>query len=191
MDEKIYIVGSGGHAKALAARLGITKTVVFITEQDLDIKPKNIDQRFVSEQVFLETINDKGKIFNGIGITQNSLHARERVRQKFQNSGVDFDSYLSNSAIVDESAQISNGVQIFEHSYLGADVAVGLDSIVSVGAIVEHDCEIGSQVFVGPGAIICGGVSIQSMAIIGAGAIVLPGARVLAGQLVPSGTRVG
>ena len=96
------------------------------------------------------------------------------------------------SAVVERSAILSPGVQVFPHCYVGSDVRVGFGSIVNTGAILSHDCQLGVFTNIAPGAILAGGVEIGESTLVGMGATINllvkvgPSARIGNGATVKS-----
>jgi sugar O-acyltransferase (sialic acid O-acetyltransferase NeuD family) len=110
---------------------------------------------------------------NGIHLALNAvggvgdMTSRVRVFNRLIEAGFDFPTLVHPTAFVESSAELSAGVQVFPHAYVGSEAKVGFGSIVNTGAIVSHDCVLSSFVNVAPGACLAGGVQIGEGTLIG------------------------
>ena len=104
----------------------------------------------------------------GIG----DVAVRIKIFQRIAQAGFACPAVVHPTAFVEASAQLSPGVQVFPHAYVGSDVRVGFGSIINTGAIVSHDCILGDYTNLSPGAILAGAVQVGSGALIGMGATI-------------------
>jgi len=110
----------------------------------------------------------------GIG----AIDSRIQVFEKLEQAGFKAPNLVHPSAVVEDSAVPSEGVQIFPLAYVGSSVKVGKAVIVNTGAIVSHDCEVGDYANIAPGAILAGGVDIGEATLIGMGVTINLNVRV-------------
>ncbi|MCH7662334.1 MAG: NeuD/PglB/VioB family sugar acetyltransferase [Chloroflexi bacterium] len=73
------------------------------------------------------------------------------------------------TALVESSAVLAPGVQVFPHAYVGSDTSIGFGCIVNTGAIISHDCTVKEYANIAPGAILAGAVQVGEAALIGMG----------------------
>jgi acetyltransferase EpsM len=71
--------------------------------------------------------------------------------------------------LVEASAELKQGVQVFPHAYVGSDVSVGFGTIVNTAAVVSHDCKLDDYVNIAPGTLLAGGVAIEEGVLVGMG----------------------
>ncbi len=174
----VWIFGSGGHAKSvarIASLLNVTISGFIGPGED-----KSDDDVSLS--------NQREKVgFLGVGIPESSISIRTSIIEKLSADKWTFPILVDPTAVV-RSSSIGDGTLIQASSYIGENVRLGPHTVVSVGAIVEHDTLTRLNVFIGPNATICGGVHIDDHAIIGAGAVVLPGVTIGKGVRVAAGS---
>lgn len=93
-------------------------------------------------------------------------------------------------------ANISPSARLAEHVIVGPRVTicvhtrVGSHTVLSAGAIAEHDNVIGRGVFLAPAVRLAGAVTIEDFATVEIGASVIPGRRVGRGARVEAGAVV-
>lgn len=105
---------------------------------------------------------------NGIGSTRD-IRVRMRASERLRESGFLLPSVIHPRSIVEPSAHLEDGVQVFAGAYVGSHARIGHDAIVSAGAIVSHHCDLGSDSTISPGAILAGEVTIGDRCLIGMG----------------------
>jgi len=103
---------------------------------------------------------------NAVGGIGNPA-VRVQVFEKLEKAGFVFPVLVHPSAVVERSASLEAGVQVFAHTYIGSAARVGFGSVINVGAIVHHDCIIGRVVNLSPGATLAGNVHVGNYAQIG------------------------
>ena len=179
LNEKLVILGSGGHAKVLLEILQKKN------ENILGVccpKLKSIKQDFwknlpvLGDDDFLKKIDNYSvKIVNGIGYSNTD---RKKIFEKINKMGFEFHTVIDPSSIISESAEISEGSQILAGAIIQTDTIIGKNSIINTGCQVDHDCIIGSHCHIAPGCILCGHVTISDMVFLGCGSTVVQGIKV-------------
>ncbi len=132
----------------------------------------------------------------GIG----SVSVRIKIFDILANAGFYCPTLVHPSAVVERSATLDAGVQVFAHAYVGSAARVGFGTVINTSAIVHHDCVVGQVVNLSPGATLAGNVRLENYVQIGMCATVnlqvTVGERSLLGNgctvkaNVPAGTRV-
>ena len=117
----------------------------------------------------------------GIG----DISSRIRVFHLLAEHGFVFPAVVHPSAVVESSAMLSAGIQVFPHAYVGSEADIGFGVIVNTGAVVSHDCELDDYANVSPGALLAGGVKI------GMGTLIGMGVTVNLGVMIGENVRVG
>ncbi len=191
MTERLFLFGSGGHAKVVldAARLqGYQVLAVF------DDDPARAGTRLMDcplpggREALLAWCRSSGVQTGIVAIGNNP--ARIAMGDWLAAHGFALASVVHPAAVVTSSARIGAGTLIMPGVVVNADACIGGNVILNSGAIVEHDCTVGDGAHVAPGAVLCGGVSVGAGTLVGAGAVVLPGVRIGAGLLVKAGAVV-
>ena len=101
----------------------------------------------------------------GIG----DIMSRVRIFNRLAEAGYFCPPLVHPTALVESSATLSPGVQVFPHAYVGSDSSIGFGCIVNTGAILSHDCTVEDYANIAPGAVLAGTVQIGEAALIGMG----------------------
>jgi sugar O-acyltransferase (sialic acid O-acetyltransferase NeuD family) len=183
---KLYIIGSGGHAKVIAAvaskqgfspvlivrDVGFSEFYATVFEEDFfKSPPVGLDWRLIC----------------GVGSVA-AMSSRGEILQKFHRYSGRFISIVSESAIVDQTAVVDPGAFVGPGAIVACNARIGLHSIVNSGAIIEHGVNIGSNTHVASGAVILGEAVISSNVLIGAGSTVLQGISIGSNSVVGAGS---
>ena len=188
----IIVLGAGGHATVVIDALKAAGArVQGITDLDSGTHGKRILGVPVlgTDDVILENPADGIVLVNGVGSTETS-DARTKIYERFCGAGYAFRTVIHPSAIIAESAEISDGAQVMAGAVLQPACRIGANTIVNTRASVDHDCVIGAHVHVAPGAVLGGGVEVGDGVHIGAGATVIQRVKIGAGALVAAGAAV-
>lgn len=184
----IIIYGGGGHSKSLIDLLRNLGEYRIVGVIDDGLKPGDkvmglpiLGGGEALPQLYAQGVHRAINAVGGIG----NLSVRIKVFQKLTQAGFSFPSVVHPSAVVEASATLARGVQVFAHAYVGSEARLGFGVIVNTGAIVSHDCVLDDYVNLSPGAILAGDVHI------GAGALVGMGVTINLGVRIGSGARIG
>ena len=86
--------------------------------------------------------------------------SRVRIFERILAANLTCPTLVHPSAVVEDSAKLAEGVQVFPHAYVGSESVIGFGAIVNTSAVVSHDCSLDAYANVAPGALLAGGVSI-------------------------------
>ena len=173
--QKLVVYGGGGHGKSVIDTirsqslydiLGVIDDGLEIGDQVLDIEVLGGSE--VLPQLYQEGIGQAVNAVGGIG----DIRSRIKVFQLISDNGFICPTVIHDSAVVEKSAKISAGVQVFPHAYIGSDTFIGFGVIVNTSAVVSHDCSLADLVNISPGSILAGGVEIGYGTLIGMGVTV-------------------
>lgn len=186
----VIIIGAGAHVTVVIDVLRLMKREIGAI---CDPKLNDVNT-YQGIPVVLETelnvlLQDKFELVNGIASVK-SLVLRKKIFTFYKNLGYIFASIIHPSAIVSDSAQFEEGVQIMAGAIVQPRAFIGCNSIINTRAIVEHDSHIGSSVHIAPGAVICGGVRVGEETHIGAGAVVIQNISIGSNTIVGANTTV-
>lgn len=171
----IIIYGGGGHCKSLIDVIKAIGTYTIAGILDDGIPP---DQMVMGIRI----LGGKGNLPNlrrkGIALAVNAvggignLSSRVRVFQFLADNGFICPQLIHPSAFVEQSASVSDGVQVFPQAYVGSEAEIGFGTIINTGAIISHDCKLDEYVNISPGAILAGEVHVGEEVLIGMGATI-------------------
>ncbi len=189
----VLVYGGGGHGKAVIELLRATGMydLAGLVDDGLvpgadvlgvpvlgggDVLPQ------LHQQGIVQAVNAVG----GIGDSGSRVRVFERL------AADDFycPAVVHPSTVIEPSAELAEGVQVFPLAYIGSSASIGFGAIVNTGAIVSHDCRVAEYANLSPGAILAGGVQIGARALIGMGVTVNLGVQVGEGARVGNGATV-
>jgi len=161
MENKIYIIGCGGHARGVADVIldnDPTAKLVFVDRNAREMEtifgfPVIKSLPATAENVF-------------IALGDNALRQDLARNQKLI-------SVISKRAYISPQAHISDGVFIADGVHIGPCANIGKGTIINTNAVVEHEAEIGDFTHISVNSTICGRAKIGSNVFIGAGATVI------------------
>jgi sugar O-acyltransferase (sialic acid O-acetyltransferase NeuD family) len=192
-EQSLIIYGGGGHGKSLVdlVRLQNVYRVIGIVDDGLPVGSSVLDVPVLGGSAVLMTLRERGvsMAVNAVGGIGN-LAPRLKVFENLRQAGFDFPTVIHPSAVVEASALIAAGVQVFAHAYVGSAVQVSFGCIVNTGAIVSHDCMLGEMVNISPGAILAGSVTVGERSLIGMGVTVNLEVNIGAGARIGNGATV-
>lgn len=170
--EDLIIYGAGGHGAAVlelvkAARAG--QVVGFI---DDGRKPgeRVLDAEVIGGGEILAELAKRGlkRAINAVGGI-GDISSRVQVFEWIDEQSFDLPTVLHPSAVIEPSAELAQGIQVFPLAYVGSRVHIGRGSIVNTAVVVSHDCRLGAVVNVSPGTMLAGGVIVEDQVLIGMG----------------------
>lgn len=169
---KLLIYGASGHAKTI---IDLVRQASHYQLAGVVADPPPAISELFGVPVFggsevLQSLYDKGirLMVNAVGgISRNRI--RQEIFVRMAERGFAFPRIVHPKAVVEPSAEIEGGVQVFGMSFIGSAVRVGFGAIINTGAIVSHDCKIGDFAHLTPGVVLAGGVEVGTGALIGMG----------------------
>ena len=181
LDMRLIIYGGGGHAKKVIdlVRQIHSFRIVGIIDDGLTpsttvlgvpvVRPKSALPKLVKDGVRLAA--------NAVaGIADMS--GRVQISDMLARSGFAFPVLRHPSSVVEPSAVIEDGVQIFANTFIGSAATIKKGAIINTGAIVSHDCVIGEYSHVAPGSVLAGAVQVGPRTLIGMGVLTAIGIKI-------------
>lgn len=160
--KKIYILGSGGHAK-------VVTDIIFKINKSNGIKYKILgyfDDNPKVEEIFgipvLGKINDLKNIIqedDNVIIAIGSNHIRKHI---YTNYDFNYISIVHPSAIIATRVKIGKGVVIKANVSIGPDSEIGDFTLINTCTSIEENCKIGAYVDIFPNVTIYGDVFINN-----------------------------
>lgn len=170
MQNKVIILGAGGHAKVIAdIVLKNNDNLLGFLDDNVDIGKKPIGNYSV-----IGKVNDCTQLYNAdnnikfiIGIGDNK--ARERISKEYK---LPYYTAIHPTSTIGLEVKIQEGTVVAANATINVNSSIGKHCIINTGAIIEHDNEIEDFVHVSPNATIAGTVKIGKKTHIGIGASV-------------------
>jgi acetyltransferase EpsM len=178
---RILIFGGGGHAKAVIDLIRALRSypIAGILDDHLDPGTTVMGVPVLGTAALLESLYNEGLrlAVNAVGGI-SKMETRIRVFESLAGAGFSCPTLVHPSAWVEPGAELSAGIQVFPHAYLGSESRVGFGCIVNTGAVVSHDCVLDPYVNLSPGALLAGNVRVGRGTLIGMGVTVNLGVSV-------------
>ncbi len=191
--QTILIYGGGGHGKAcleLLRALGSYRVAGFVDDGipagEIILGCPVLGGGEVLEELYGQGVRLAVNAVGGIG----NVAVRMKVFDRLAQDGFGCPAVIHPAALVEPSAVISAGVQVFPRAYVGSEARLGFGAIVNTGAIVSHDCALGKVVNISPGAILAGAVQVGDRALIGMGVTINLMAKIGSGARIGNGATV-
>ena len=186
----IILVGGGGHARACADIINISK-INFNIIGYVDPQENKLMSAFKylgSDDVLVDYVQNCSFLIT-IGQIK-SYSKRKELSAHLDKIKANQISIYSENSYVSSNATISSGTIIMHGAIIQTNVKIGKNCIINDRALIEHDsvigdnchistgaiingnCKIGNGVFIGSSAVIRNGINIADDCVIGMGAII-------------------
>ena len=183
--KRVVILGTGGHARMVAALLhdmmehGRALTLAGHTSPDA---PTGGDGgNILGDDSLLPVLARAGTATHftlGIGSVRGGGELRERLFETALRAGLEPLTLRHSSAVVLPDAAVGRGSVLMPGSILCAGASLGDNTILNTRASVDHDSRVGDHSHIAVGATLAGGVTVGRNALVGAGATLSHGVSV-------------
>ncbi len=183
----LVLYGGGGHGKSLIDLIRAQGGYEVVGIIDDGLEP---GRRVMGVPVLGGSESLEALVENGLRLAVNAVGgvgdvtSRIRVFRRILEAGLECPSVVHPTAVVEPSARLSEGVQVFPHAYVGSEASIGFGAIVNTGAVVSHDCVLGDYVNVSPGSLLAGGVEVGEGCLVGMGVTINLSVRIGPGSRV-------
>jgi sugar O-acyltransferase (sialic acid O-acetyltransferase NeuD family) len=185
---RLVIYGGGGHGKSVidAIRSQSKYSIHGVLDDGLEIGSQVLDIPVLGggeilPQLYQQGIGQAVNAVGGIG----DIRSRISIFQQLSMQNFSCPTIIHASAVVEDSANLSSGIQVFPLAYIGSETHLGFGVIINTSAVVSHDCHLADYVNISPGALLAGGVHI------GRGTLVGMGATINLGVSIGENVRIG
>lgn len=161
MENKIHIIGCGGHARSVADVIlnnDPSAQLIFVDENARD------KETIFGFPVVKSLPQDARNIFIAIG---------DNEKRRKMSEGKKLISVISKTAYISPTAVIEDGCFIASGAHIGPFVRIGTGTIINTNAVVEHEVQVGEFCHLAPHTTVCGRTTIGDDVFIGAGATVI------------------
>ena len=173
MEEKIILIGGGGHCKSCIDVIEQEGRFQIVGIVDM---PEKLHQKVLDYEV-VATDDDLSRLVNeyeNFLITLGQIKTpgkRIRIFQTLKESGAKLPVIISPIAYVSKHAEIGDGTIIMHQALINAGAKIGSNCIINTKALIEHDAIIEDHCHIATGAIINGGVKVGRGTFFGSNAI--------------------
>jgi len=180
--KKVFVLGSGGHAKVLIDCLHQIKNIQILGLLEINSTFYGVEvlgEKVIgNEDEILSHYSPKDVyLINAIGSVRVSKN-RQVVYEKFKKLGYQFLSVIHPTASVASEVRLGEGVQLMAGCTIQPGNQIGVNVIVNTNASVDHDCIIRDHVHIAPGVTCSGSVNIGLSSHIGTGAVIIEGVTI-------------
>jgi sugar O-acyltransferase (sialic acid O-acetyltransferase NeuD family) len=192
-DNRIILVGGGGHAKMCIDILRQMKTYAIhgILDANMRIGDVVLEVPVIGRDTELVKYHEEGirLAVNAVGAASNHS-SRSTLYKRIREAGFTLPNLIHPAAAVEPSAMLGEGNQIMAHATVGSGVCIADNCIINCGAVVSHDCHLGNNVHIAPGALLAGMVEVGEETLIGMGVTVYLGVKIGRRVTIPNGMNI-
>jgi len=174
VPKRVFLYGSGGHAKVIIDILRLNGAEVAACLDDDPAKAGGFVMGvpiFHAQEGFAQ-LKEQGALAGIVGIGNNRI--REEKTALLRAQGFRLATAIHPSAIIASDVIIGDGTAVMAGVVVNCGARIGENAILNTSCSVDHDCVIGNNVHISPGAHLGGTVVIGDGTHIGIGAVVLP-----------------
>jgi len=191
MNEKIVIIGGGGHAKVIISILKKIDKYEIVGYTDLENKGKILGIKYLGNDNILHELHKK-KVKNAvIGLGQiKSTNHRRRLSQMVKEIGFDTPNIVSPDSIINEDVVIAEGTVVMDGAIINSGSIIGKYSILNTRCSIDHDCKIGDFTHIAPGTTLSGEVTIGNNVLIGTGSNIIQQVSICDNTIIAAGSTI-
>lgn len=171
-NEKIILVGGGGHCKAIIDVLELENKYEIAGIVDPKITDKILGYSVLGNDNHLPELIKKHKnVLITLGQIKTSS-TRSKLFYLIKSLGGNFPIIISPKSHVSSYATIQEGTVIMHNVVVNPGAKIGINNIINTGSIIEHDSVIGDFSHISTKAVLNGASKIGSHCFIGSGSVV-------------------
>lgn len=175
MNEKLLLLGGGGHCKSV---LDSILKIGYYTEIGIIDKEENVGKKILNIPIIgcdddLFELYQRG--FLNAFITMGSIgnpSNRVRLFAELERIGFIIPNILDSTAIISEHTTMARCVYVGKNAVINAEVSIGKCAIINTSSVIEHECVIGEFAHIASGSVLCGEVHIGNYTHVGAKSVV-------------------
>ncbi|WP_259549300.1 acetyltransferase [Heyndrickxia sp. FSL K6-6286] len=189
MDKPVIIIGNGGHAKVITDILLFqNRDIIGFTAPQKESNAYQIAY-LGKDEAILQFKPDEIELINGIGSVKDTEN-RKNIYLYFKSCNYIFSSVVHPSALIANSVELGEGVQIMAGSVIQPFAKIADNTIVNTSVSIDHDCHIGKHCHIAPGCTFSGMVSIGDCSHIGTGTTIIQNIKIGSHVLIGAGSLV-
>ena len=185
MNDKLLIIGAGGHGKVIAdiaLKMNKWKSIAFLDDNQNIKSSMGIDiiGRISDAYSFIKDCD----IFVAIGNNET----REKIQNKLELEGAIIPVLIHPDAVIGEQVKLGNGTAVMAGAVINCCTMIGKGCIINTGATIDHDNAIEDFVHISPGAHTAGAVRIGNRTWLGMGCLVINNIDITSSCIVGAGS---
>lgn len=185
MNNRLAIIGAGGHGKVIAdiaKKAGYTD-IVFLDDnasyQECNGCP------IVGTSAQINNYLDRDFI-----VAIGNAQVRKKIHLSLAQANAQFATLIHPNATIGDAVSIGKGSVVMAGAVINPCANIGEGCIVNTCASVDHDCALGEYVHIAVGAHVAGSVTIGAGTWIGAGATIINDIEIIGDCVIGAGAVV-
>ena len=192
---RLIMIGSGGHAKAIMSSLSDLYRENLIGYVDIkeDVYFTRKLKYLGNDEIVAEKYqNESVELILGLSYlgSKVDINLRKKVIDFYLHKNFDFISIISSNAYISNECEIGRGSFIAPGAKIIANAKISPFCSINTGVIIEHDTVIHKNVQIASGSIICGGAKVGENSFVGAGSIIRDGISIPKNTIIGMGSVV-
>ena len=186
MENKVYIIGAGGHGQVIAdivKKMGF-KLVGFLDDNKSLIGHKIGDMPVISPVAHAKELD--GKFVIAVGDNE----ARKKLADMLNFPDEKYLTVIHPSVIIGNNVRIGVGTMIVGGAVINTGTIIGKHTIINTSVSIDHHNIIGDFVHIGPGTHTGGNVTIEEGTFLGIGTSVIPNRKIGRWSVIGAGAAV-
>lgn len=188
MQQKVIVIGAGGHAKVIAdIIIKSNDCLIGFLDDNVQIGTNIIGEYKTIGKIeqCLELYKQDSQLKFIIAIGNNSV--REKIANTYR---IPYYTAIHPTATIGIDVEIGEGTAVMANSSINANASIGKHAIINTGAIVEHDNLIEDFVHISPNAALGGTVHVEKNTHIGIGAVIKNNINITSDTIIGAGAVV-
>lgn len=188
MNNKLIILGSGGHSKV----------VIDIIKQNSEYEIEGLVDNNVGDEILgISVIGSDDDLINiferGIKnafVAIGSNNIRKKLLIKLRNLGFNLINVISKNSMISETVNLGSGILIMPGAIVNSSSQINDGCIINTNSSIDHDCFVGDYTHIAPGCTIAGSVRIGSKCFLGVGTKVIDGIEIQDETIIGAGSTI-
>ncbi len=182
MDDRLIIIGAGGHGRVAADIAGMNGYDVSFLDDRQDIS---------ANAALCGKVSDVEKFLdNPFFVAIGDPDIRRDISMKITNLGGRLVTLLHPNSVCHPNVHLGIGSIVMAGAVLSTNAAIGNGAIINTCSSVDHDCVVGDFCHISVGAHLAGTVSVGDYTMIGAGATIINNISICGRCVVAAGAVV-
>ncbi len=186
MNNKIVIIGSGGHAKVIIDIVRSMKKYEIVGTTSSDKSKPILNIPILGGDEVLEPLHRRGILNAFVAIGDNRI--RNNVSKYAIKVGYSLINAISPFSYISSTVKLGFGIAIMPGAIINIDTVISNNVIINTGATVDHDNVIGESVHIAPGCHLAGNVHVGSGTFLGVGTKVIPNIKIGSWSMLGAGS---
>lgn len=161
MDNKIILIGGGGHCRAVidVVELEGRFSILGIVDIADNIGKEIFGYKILGKDDDLQALRKEAQ--NALITVGYDINLRVKLYNLVESLGYNLPNIISPLAYVSKYATLGKGNVIMHHAIINVGARVGNNCIINTKALIEHDAVIEDHCHISTGAIVNGGVIVR------------------------------